>query len=268
MYYKEYIPRKELRPFIRSYFHVCLEPNTEIRFPSDGCPGLIVNLGDLFLWGTNENDLMIFSGCRLFGYLKRQLMIKSLKGTEALAVKFRLGQLTPFSKVPGIDLTDTSISIENLWGAMGRDLVNRIYDTRSIIDIVKQLDTFLLKLLSIHHPIDKRMSSALDEILKRKGQVRIINLADKTNLSMRQFERRFTKTIGLPPKRMCRIARISGIISQLKTGQKNNWTDVAFNSGYSDQAHLIRDWKYFTGLSPQSYLNEILPFESAIVGLQ
>lgn len=267
MYYKEYIPRKELKPFIRSYFHVRLEPDNEIRFPSDGCPGLIVNLGDLFLLGTNENDLMVFSGCRLFGYLTRRLMIKSLSGGEALAVKFMPGQLAPFSKVPGIDLTDTSISIENLWGAMGRDIVNRIYDTGSILDIVKLLDVFFLKLLSIHDPIDTRISSTLGEILKRKGQVRIINLANWTNLSRRQFERCFTKTVGLPPKRMCRIARISGIISQLKTGQKNSWANVAFDGGYSDQAHLIREWKYFTGSSPQSYLDKILPFESAVVGL-
>jgi len=268
MYYKEYLPGKELKPFIRSYFHVRLDPNSEICFPSDGCPGLIVNIGDLFLLGTTKNDLMGFSGCRLFGYLTRQLMIKSLSGAEVLAVKFRPGQLAPFSKVPGIDLVDTTVSIENIWGAMGKDLVNRIYDTASICEIIELLDIFLLKLISTRNSSDRRIVFALNEMLGRKGQVRVNSLAELTNLSRRQFERRFTQTIGLPPKLMCRIARISGIIPQLRTGFKNDWTDIAFASGYSDQAHLIREWKYFTGSSPQSYLKDILPLESAIVGLR
>ncbi len=267
MYYKEYIPSMKLRPFIRSYFHVLFDPDKEIHFPSDGCPGIIVNLGDPFLLGTTNNDLMIFSGCRLFGYLTRQLKIKSLSGAEALAVKFKPGQLGSFSKMPGIYLTDTSVSIENIWGAIGIDLVNKIYDTGSVLGIVKLFDEFFMNLLSVHDSIDRRFSSTLNEILKRKGQVRIVNLVEWTNLSRRQFERRFTKTIGLTPKRMCRIARIIGVISQLETGQKYNWSDIAFAGGYSDQAHFIREWKYFTGSSPQSYLKEISPFESTIVGI-
>ncbi len=268
MYYKEYLTSRELRPFIRSYFHVRLDSDTEFRFPSDGCPGLIVNLGGPFLLGFAENDLMVFTGCRLFGYLTRQLMLKSLSGAEALAVKFRTGRLMTFSTVPGIELTDTSVSIKYLWGALGRDLVNRVYNTGSILEIIQLLDEFFLKRLSLHDSIDRRIDAALDEILTRKGQVRINNLAEWTNLSRRQFERRFTRTIGLPPKRMCRIARISGIIAQLKAGIKHDWVDIALAGGYSDQAHFIREWKYFTGSSPLSYLKDLSPFESAIVGLQ
>ena len=268
MYYKQYHPSKELRPYIRSYFDVQLEPGAEFRFPSDGCPGLIINFGAPFLLGTAEKDLMVFKGCRLFGYLSRQLVIKTLCVTNALAVKFRPGRLTPFFSVPGIELVDTSVSIENLWGTLGKDFVNSIYESKSVLEIIKLLDTYFLKRLSLHVSNDMRIVGALDEILNRKGQVRITDLADWTNLSRRQFERRFNKTIGLSPKRMCRIARISGIIPQLKTGRNHDWADIALVSGYSDQAHFIREWKYFTGSSPQSFLNKIMPFESAIVGIQ
>jgi AraC-like DNA-binding protein len=268
MHYKQYHPSRELRPYIRSYFDVEVDPGVEFRFPSDGCPGLIINLRAPFLLGTAEQDLKVFTGCRLFGYLRRQLVIKSLSVTKALAVKFRPGSLATFFAVPGIELADTSVSIENLWGALGKDLFNRIYDSRSVPEIIKLLNTYFLKHLSLHVSNDRRIVSSLDEILCRKGQVRITDLADWTNLSRRQFERLFIKTIGLSPKRMCRIARISGIIPQLKAGLKHNWADIALASGYSDQAHFIREWKYFTGSSPQSYLRAILPFESAIVGIQ
>lgn len=267
MYYKEYLPNVKLRPFIRSYFHVRLDSDTTFRFPSDGCPGLIVNLGEPFLFGTDKNDLKVFTGSGLFGYLTRQLLVCSLYGAEALAVKFRMGRLTAFSKAPGIELTDTIVAIEDLWGVSGRDLVNMVYDTGSILETLQVLDEFLLKILSLHNPIERRIDSALNEILKRKGQVHIRNLAEWTNLSRRQFERRFSKIIGLPPKRMCRIVRLAGIIPQLKAGVTYDWADLALAAGFSDQSHFIREWKYFTGSSPLSYLNELSSFEAAIVGL-
>ena len=268
MNYKQYHPISKLRPYIRSYFGVQVDPGTEFRFPSDGCPGLIINLGAPFLFGTADKDLKVFAGCRLFGYLSQQLVIKSLNTTKALAVKFRPGRLASLFSVPGIELVDTSVSIENLLGTQGKDLVNKIYNSKSVLEIIKLLDSYFLKRLSLYESNDMRIVSALDEILSRKGQVCISDLADWTNLSRRQFERRFIKTIGLSPKRMCRVARISGIIPQLKTGLKHDWADIALVSGYSDQAHFIREWKFFTGFSPQSYLRAILPFESAIVGIR
>ncbi len=267
MYFKEYFPDKKLWPFIRSYFHIQVKPGTEFSFPSDGCPGLIVNLGEPFLLGSDKNDLVFFSGCRIFGYLSRRLIIKALNGADALAVKFRPGQLTPFIRLPGIELTDTSVSINNAWGPQGKTLADRIYDSNSILEIVQFLDGFFLKCLALYEPTDRRIVGALNEIIKQKGQVGINNLSRRTNLSRRQFERRFKKTIGLTPKRMCRIARIAGLIPHLKTGKKIDWTEIALNAGFSDQAHFIREWKYFTDSSPLSYLKDLIPVESAIVGL-
>jgi AraC-like DNA-binding protein len=66
---------------------------------------------------------------------------------------------------------------------------------------------------------------------------------------------------------MCRITRFAGIISQLKTNRECDWGDMSLDSGFSDQAHLIRDWKYFTGSSPLSYLNNLSSFEAAVIGL-
>lgn len=268
MYFKEYFPDRKLWPFIRSYFHIRVEPGAEFCFPSDGCPGLIVSLEEPFLLGSGENKLQYFSGCRLFGYLTRRLVVKSLNGADVLAVKFRPGQLDPFTRLPGIELADTSVSIDNVWGSPGRTLINSIYTSNSILEIIRLLEDFFFKCLSLYEPDDRRIAGALGEILQQKGQVVIGDLSVQINLSRRQFERKFKKTIGLSPKRMCRVARIAGIIPQLRTGVGVDWAEIALTAGYSDQAHFIREWKFFTDSSPLSYLRKIMPFESAIVGLQ
>lgn len=45
-----------------------------------------------------------------------------------------------------------------------------------------------------------------------------------------------------------------------------DWADLAISSGYSDQAHLIRECKYFTGHSPLSYLKNRSSLEHAVTG--
>ena len=104
------------------------------------------------------------------------------------------------------------------------------------------------------HSYDDRISVALHAISSRKGQVRIEDLARLLDVSRRHFERRFIDLVGLTPKRMCRITRFLNVFSYLKTCQGLDWADLAIAYGYSDQAHLIRECKFFTGHSPLSYL--------------
>ena len=110
------------------------------------------------------------------------------------------------------------------------------------------------------------MSAALEIILNRQGQLRIDALARIIGMSRRQMERRFTHTFGLTPKRLCRIARFSSVFGLFSSQPVPNWADIAFSRGYSDQAHFIREWKFFTGQSPLAYLKHLTPLESAIMG--
>jgi AraC-like DNA-binding protein len=64
----------------------------------------------------------------------------------------------------------------------------------------------------------------------------------------------FKKQIGLPPKAVARILRFHGIVRRLNRECVTSWADAAAASGYSDQSHLIRDFRRFMGESPGQYL--------------
>lgn len=266
MYYKEFSPDACLTPYIRCYFFISVNFG-EFLFPADGCPGLIFNLGDPFLLGFGQGRLNRFVDCRLFGSQTRNLLTKYVEGqTDLLAVKFKPGQWTHFFNVPAIELTDTSVSIHSLWGKPGKELAQRVYDSKHLSDMVKLLDHTFIRRLSMGNACDRRIPTALDAIRRRSGQVRIEELAGALGISRRHLNRCFAEFVGLTPKRVCRIARFLSVFSPLQTDGKINWADLAIDSGYSDQAHFIRECRYFTGQSPLPFLKNRTPLEHAVTG--
>ena len=56
--------------------------------------------------------------------------------------------------------------------------------------------------------------------------------------------------MGLPPKLLARIVRFDRLLRQLRTGAAMSWADLALECGYYDQAHLVREVRRFTGVTP------------------
>jgi AraC-like DNA-binding protein len=266
MYHQEFPPHENLKPYIRCYILISLNSG-DFLFPADGCPGLIVNLGDPFLLGFEKGRLTQFVGCRLFGSSKRHLISKHINGqTYLVAVKFHPGQLPRFFNVPASELTDQSVSLQTLWGKSAKEMEHKFYEAENISKILWLLDNTLINFLSNQNSYDDRILVALNTIWRLKGQVFIEELALKLNLSRRHLERRFLDYVGLRPKHMCRIARFLNTFFSAKIIQSRSWVDLAIASGYSDQAHLIRECKYFTDLSPLSYLKCRSSLEHTVTG--
>jgi AraC-like DNA-binding protein len=71
-------------------------------------------------------------------------------------------------------------------------------------------------------------------------------------LSPRQFRRRCLEESGLTPKRLSRVLRFRHACRIARAAKRPNWSDIALEAGYFDQAHLIRDFHKFTGLTPMA----------------
>ena len=73
-------------------------------------------------------------------------------------------------------------------------------------------------------------------------------------MSIRNFERRFIEQIGVPPKEYYRLVRFNNaLITKLKYPQKN-WTSIAYEFGYYDQMHMIKEFRQFANLNPSHLL--------------
>ena len=196
--YEAYAPAPHLKPYIRCYFHIRVTGGG-FDFPADGCPGLIINLKAPFLLGFHDSQARLFDGCRLFwcNQIDRQMLTRHQTGpTELLAVKFYPGQLPRFFDVPAMALTDTSVSLSDVWGPLGIEIQQRACDQTSIQTIIAHLDRALIKRGSVRVQKDTLVGAALGTIFTCNGRINIEDLADRFNIGRRHLERRFLANAG------------------------------------------------------------------------
>lgn len=74
----------------------------------------------------------------------------------------------------------------------------------------------------------------------------------------------FSEQVGMTPKRYCRLMRFCKIVRQIASNQPVDWVDVALAGGLFDQAHLIHEFREFSGLSPVRYLSAEHPFPNHV----
>ena len=83
------------------------------------------------------------------------------------------------------------------------------------------------------------------------GRASIRALASHAAMSLSALERHFRAAVGATPKKLSRLARLQHVCRLWDTGK--SLTDIAFEAGYCDQPHMVRDFRLFTGVSPEEF---------------
>lgn len=142
------------------------------------------------------------------------------------------------------------------WGEAGLficELMRRISEADTTTGRLAAADELLLRQLHGQPPLPSAISVVADRILHQHGRVNIEVLAHDAGLSRRQLERRFLAEVGAPPKLYARTARFHHVLQLLANSPVPSWQDIAYRCGYYDQAHFIREFRFFAGKSPSNY---------------
>lgn len=147
------------------------------------------------------------------------------------------------------ELADAHVSLASILPPrQARFLEERIggADVDEIPDIV---EGFFLDLLERSrrrpHP---SVVEATERILAAHGNGSVEALAREMGISRRQLERLFKLQVGVGPKELASLARFERVLERLQAGLSG--ADLAYETGYSDQAHLIRSFVQRTGRTP------------------
>jgi len=101
------------------------------------------------------------------------------------------------------------------------------------------------------------IQASLNFITKNRGAITIQQLVKYTGYTERHVERAFNESIGLSPKKFGSIVKLHHFLKLLRCKSKNDtMTGISYESGYSDQPHLIKEFKKYTGITPKEYLNK------------
>ena len=160
--------------------------------------------------------------------------------------------------MPVTFLENRAVAITEIFGDNGKKLEEDVINSDSNHERIKLIESFLLSKLSEPTTIDAITRSCVEVIFQSQGQIGVVELADKMNINRRNMERKFTSLIGISPKQLARVARLQATMKMLEQKNFTTLTSLAYENGYYDQAHFIKDFKEFTGLSPKLFFSDNL----------
>ncbi|MBK6544612.1 MAG: AraC family transcriptional regulator [Saprospiraceae bacterium] len=262
MNYKTYAPSTDLSTILKCHWtlETPLETKPEKqRIVPDGCMEMIFHYGDIFKQYNQDGKFIIQPKCFIFGQISNTLEIEPTGKTGIYAVRFHPEGFSPFATIPLNEMENRAVPLQEIFGNEGLQIEKAILNATVTEERINIAETFLLNKLSSPEAIDRVVKSSVEILLQLNGQLPIDKLSEHLKVNRRQLERKFTSIIGLSPKQLSKIIKLQATLKMLAKKQFTSLTSVAYEGGYYDQAHFIKDFKEFTGMSPKNfYANNLI----------
>ena len=251
MRFEHFIPCDQLKPFISSF--VIQETVVENIYRVLPCTSIVIGFQFKGLLSIiEENREARLSAAGVTGLSDRHRTFKSSSDIGTVLVYFKENGASHFFRQPLHELFRESISLENL---LPRSellvLEDQLYEAKTDQQRILVVENFLITQLKPTQS-DKLVSAALALIHNSKGNIKISELAKNLNTSLGPLEKRFRQSVGTTAKGFASIIRMKHIINNLKGPQ--SVPDLAYQAGFYDQSHFIREFKSFSGETPLSFL--------------
>lgn len=241
--YLEFRPAGTLQPFFECLwrFRVALGvPEFSLAVPpSGGCNLTIMPDGNVFLDGPALEPVHV--------------TVRG--GEEYWGARFWPGAAVALLGVDATPPPEGCIPIEQVLGvAEAQRLAGEVRRSRCEADVVAAIARAFEGRVASAGSLDPEVMAGVFRIIGTCGDTPIEAIARDVGLSARQFRRRFAAATGMTPKVLATIRRIRATAAQAVQEATTGWDDIAAHRGYSDQAHLAREFRRLLGFSPSEYL--------------
>ncbi|MGV3560079.1 helix-turn-helix domain-containing protein [Larkinella arboricola] len=247
---QQFLPTDALKPFVRAFLIIESDTGMMNRVVPDTsivmafrCKGTVTEMHD----GQRQR----LPGSVITGLRKSSRLLHYDRRTAMLLVLFREGGAATFFCEPLHELFGASRPLDDLIDR--RELVEteeRLAEAQTHPQRIALIERFLLGRLRQFRP-EQRMAQAVATIKAANGNTGIKALAQSLGISQDALEKRFRRTVGTTPKQFAAIVRFRHLIRAHPASP--SLTDLAYEAGYFDQAHFIKDFRSFTGQAPQDF---------------
>lgn len=179
--------------------------------------------------------------------------------TDMICVVFKPVGARAFFNIPMSEINDRQVDIYDLGDIKLTDLEESLADALTDRDCVLLIEKFLLKRIGYLAEYNFKRIDAVVSIINA-GQTDVNNLAEAACLSYKQFSRIFSEHVGAKPKEFLRIIRFQRALFLLQTHTGITLAQLAFDCGYYDQSHLIKEFKILSGYTPLEYIAACAPY--------
>ncbi len=188
------------------------------------------------------------SGAVLAGPHARSTVIDTREQRWLVAVEFRSGGAGQFFSMPMSESCDAIVSLEAVWDRTGRLLREQLLEARTPALKFRVLEEMLLR----------RRPQGPDPAVQYAVRALQLGmplgrLTEKLGLLPRTLARRFSNQVGMAPKRFARLQRLQRVLGAVCQSPAPDWSTLAMQHGYTDQSHLVHEFREMTDITPSGY---------------
>jgi AraC-like DNA-binding protein len=230
-------------------------PIPYIKELPDGGVNLVIELND-----KTVNTIYPEEGLRkkhevkrawISGLQKQAILYKNNTDSTIVSVRFTTGGFFCLTKIPVTAIDHVGIEAEDVLGSSFGHLYQRIINASDSSQIFALIEEYFLQYRMDHNTeheivrfIDQNIHKPIDWLIHKSGysQKHVIHLLKKHT--------------GFSPKYLQRLYRFQLVVKEVQNQKsKIDWFSLVHRHGYYDQAHLIKEFSYFSGISPTDYID-------------
>ncbi|MES2151549.1 MAG: AraC family transcriptional regulator [Pseudomonadota bacterium] len=240
--YKEIPPCPALAPFVACLWTCRLIPPVSHRVLPDNCIDI--------LWQDGG------AGGSVAGMMSCAIEVATARPVRTIAVRFKPGAAAHFFSLPLHELADQHPPLDDVWGAGASPAFDEALWSRPLSDdqaLAKLQHMLLRRVASVARP--GLAEAALGAIERSHGALRIETLAKSLGVSRQHLASQFRIRVGLGAKQFARVCRFREASARIRAtpAEQLDWSRLALDLGYYDQAHLIHEFRALSGSTPESF---------------
>ncbi|MFN8492454.1 MAG: helix-turn-helix domain-containing protein [Caldilineaceae bacterium] len=252
-----YTPSPPLDAYIKCFWYSNRSlPTQGLKILSTPSLHLMVNFSDAYqVYAADQTQP--FATCAQswsVGLWDRCHIMDPPPDLQILNISFKPGGAYPFLPIPLVELHNQIVSLDAIWGAFAAEIRERLYAEPTTAARFALLEKLLVTRLRDAPPQPAAVQFAVAEIARQHGALSIGALSDQLGLSQKHLSTQFKQMVGSTPKTLARIYRFRHVLDIIDPTQPVDWTQIAHQARYYDQAHFNKDFEAFTGHSPGEYL--------------
>ena len=191
------------------------------------------------------------------GLQKQAILYKNNTDSSIISIRFTTGGFFCLTKIPITVIEHVGVEAGAVLGSSFSHLYQRIINASDSSEMFALIENYFLQYRMDHNTeheivrfIDQNIDKPIDWLIHKSGysQKHVIHLLKKHT--------------GFSPKYLQRLYRFQLVVKEIQNQKnKTDWFSVVHRYGYYDQAHLIKDFSHFSGMSPTDYINSQMAIE-------
>jgi AraC-like DNA-binding protein len=189
------------------------------------------------------------------GQLTKPTITRIVGEHECIGIVFTSLGVNAFWKIEASQFTDKSISLDNIFGNEIIAVKSEIRELKSPEAKIHRIEQFFLKRVTFHNSLST-IKQALDIICssEQKKKVTVSYLYKTLKISRNSLNKQFKRYIGVSASTYLQQKMFNSVIRDISKTPGERLIGVGYDYNFFDQAHFIKQFQTFAGMSPGQYL--------------